>query len=140
MPDQKNQTDPRTDAEDSDSLLDRGGRRRLADRRQFSSSDHFPERRNLRHRRSDNERRSLRNQKVRKKLERRQIFKEKSNVAKFLKKNIQRARLTESVPLIYVEVNFAISPLPPIILRISEVIFVRSMIFSREATLFFRRL
>ena len=77
MPDQKNQTDPRTDAEDSDNSLDRGGRRRLADRRQFSSSDHFPERRNLRHRRSDNDRRRLQNQKVRKKLERRQIFKEK---------------------------------------------------------------
>ena len=79
MPDQKNQTNPKTDAEDSDNSLDRGGRRRLADRRQFSSSDHFPERRNLRHRRSDNERRSLRNQKVRKKLERRQIFKEKNS-------------------------------------------------------------
>jgi hypothetical protein len=77
MPDQKNQIDPRTDSEDSDNSFDRGGRRRLADRRQFSSSDHFPERRNLRHRRSDNDRRRLQNQKVRKKLERRQVFKEK---------------------------------------------------------------
>jgi hypothetical protein len=77
MAEKKNQSDPRTQPEDSDDALDRGGRRRLADRRQFSSSDHFPERRNLRHRRSGNDRRNLQNQKVRKKLERRQMFKEK---------------------------------------------------------------
>jgi hypothetical protein len=58
-------------------IMDRGGRRRLADRRQFSSSDHFPERRNLRHRRSDSDRRTLLNLKMRKRIERRRIFKEK---------------------------------------------------------------
>jgi len=62
---------------DTDNSLDRGGRRRLADRRQFSSSDHFPERRNMRYRRSGSDRRKLQNQKIRKKLERRQLFKEK---------------------------------------------------------------
>lgn len=56
---------------------DRGGRRRVPDRRQFSSSDHFPERRNLRLRRSGNDRRNLLNQKMRKKIERRRMFKEK---------------------------------------------------------------
>ncbi|UCD81753.1 MAG: hypothetical protein JSW26_10105 [Desulfobacterales bacterium] len=56
---------------------DRGGRRRLPDRRQFSSSDHFPERRNLRHRRSGNDRRTMLNLKRRKKIERRRMFKEK---------------------------------------------------------------
>jgi hypothetical protein len=49
----------------------------LADRRQFSSSEHFPERRNLRHRRSGSDRRTLYNLKMRKKIERRRIFKEK---------------------------------------------------------------
>jgi len=58
-------------------LKDRGGRRRLPDRRQFSSSEHFPERRNLRHRRSGSDRRTLQNFKMRKKIERRKIFKEK---------------------------------------------------------------
>jgi hypothetical protein len=58
-------------------IKDRGGRRRLADRRQFSSSDHFPERRNLRYRRSGSDRRTLQNLKMRKKIERRRIFKEK---------------------------------------------------------------
>jgi hypothetical protein len=58
-------------------VKDRGGRRRLPDRRQFSSSEHFPERRNLRHRRSDNDRRFLQNLKMRKKIERRRVFKEK---------------------------------------------------------------
>ena len=56
---------------------DRGGRRRLPDRRQFSSSDHFPERRSLRYRRSGNDRRKLQNLKIRKKLERRRLFREK---------------------------------------------------------------
>jgi hypothetical protein len=58
-------------------VKDLGGRRRLADRRQFSSSDHFPERRNLRYRRSGSDRRILQNFKVRKKIERRRFFKEK---------------------------------------------------------------
>jgi len=77
MAEKKNQSDTGIETADTDNSLDRGGRRRLADRRQCSSSDHFPERRNLRLRRSDNDRRRLQNQKVRKKLERRQIFKEK---------------------------------------------------------------
>lgn len=64
-------------AEDTFDNKDRGGRRRLPDRRQFSSSDHFPERRHLRHRRSGNDRRKLQNQKIRIKLERRRMFKEK---------------------------------------------------------------
>ena len=58
-------------------VTDRGGRRRLPDRRQFSSSEHFPERRNLRYRRSGNDRRFLQNLKMRKKIERRRVFKEK---------------------------------------------------------------
>jgi len=65
------------ESEDSNDLKDRGGRRRLADRRQFSSSEHFPERRNLRHRRRDSDRRTLHNLKMRKKIERRRIFREK---------------------------------------------------------------
>jgi len=56
---------------------DKGGRRRVPDRRKFSSSDHFPERRNLRHRRSGSDRRNLQNLKMRKKTERRRMFKEK---------------------------------------------------------------
>jgi hypothetical protein len=65
------------ESEDSNDLKDRGGRRRLPDRRQFSSSEHFPERRNLRHRRSGSDRRFLQNLKMRKKIERRRVFKEK---------------------------------------------------------------
>lgn len=65
------------EAEDAVDIKDRGGRRRLADRRQFSSPNHFPERRTLRYRRSGTDRRNLQNQKVRKKLERRRVFKEK---------------------------------------------------------------
>jgi len=49
----------------------------LPDRRQFSSSEHFPERRNLRHRRSGVDRRFLLNLKKRKKIERRRVFHEK---------------------------------------------------------------
>jgi hypothetical protein len=64
-------------SEDSNDLKDRGGRRRLPDRRQFSSSEHFPERRNLRHRRNGSDRRFLQNLKMRKKIERRRVFKEK---------------------------------------------------------------
>jgi hypothetical protein len=77
MAEKKNQRDTGIKTTDTDNSMDRGGRRRLPDRRQFSSSDHFPERRNLRHRRSGTDRRKLQNQKVRKKLERRKIFKEK---------------------------------------------------------------
>jgi len=77
MAEKKNQSDTGIETEDTDNSSDRGGRRRLPDRRQFSSSDHFPERRNLRHRRSGTDRRNLQNQKVRKKLERRKRFKEK---------------------------------------------------------------
>ena len=77
MVEKKNQREAGIETADTDNSLDRGGRRRLADRRQFSSSDHFPERRNLRHRRCDNDRRFLRNLTVRKKLERRRMFKEK---------------------------------------------------------------
>ena len=65
------------EAEDALDFKDRGGRRRLADRRHYSSSDHFPERRTLRYRRSGNDRRNLQNQKIRKKLERRQMFKDR---------------------------------------------------------------
>lgn len=66
-----------TEPEDPAGIKDMGGRRRLPDRRQYSSSDHFPERRNLRYRRSGSDRRNLQNQKIRKKLERRRMFKEK---------------------------------------------------------------
>jgi hypothetical protein len=66
-----------TVAADAISQKDRGGRRRLPDRRRYSSSEHFPERRNLRHRRSGVDRRNLQYQKVRKRIERRRIFKEK---------------------------------------------------------------
>jgi hypothetical protein len=62
---------------DISSLKDRGGRRTLHDRRKFTSSDHFPERRFQRHRRSGSDRRGLQNLKMRKKLERRRAFKEK---------------------------------------------------------------
>jgi len=77
MAEKNNQSDAAIETTDKDNSPDRGGRRRLADRRQFSSSQHFPERRNLRHRRSGTDRRRLQNQTVRKKLERRQVFKEK---------------------------------------------------------------
>jgi hypothetical protein len=59
------------------SIKDRGGRRSVPDRRKSSSSDHFPERRFLRYRRSGSDRRSLLSAKVRKKIERRKAFKEK---------------------------------------------------------------
>ena len=77
MADNKDQRDTGIENTNDDNSLDRGGRRRLPDRRQFSSSDHFPERRNLRHRRSGTDRRNLQNQKIRKKLERRKMFKDK---------------------------------------------------------------
>jgi hypothetical protein len=66
-----------TEDETIHSAKDKGGRRRIPDRRQFSSSDHFPERRNLRHRRSGSDRRNLQNLKMRKKIERRRMFKAK---------------------------------------------------------------
>jgi hypothetical protein len=77
MPDEEFQGAAGTKAEDTTNAKDRGGRRRVADRRQFSSSDHFPERRNLRYRRSGNDRRTMLNLKMRKKIERRRMFKEK---------------------------------------------------------------
>ena len=77
MPDEGFQGAARTEAKDTTNAKDRGGRRRVPDRRQFSSSDHFPERRNLRYRRSGNDRRTMLNLKIRKKIERRRMFKEK---------------------------------------------------------------
>jgi hypothetical protein len=62
---------------DINKLKDRGGRRVLPDRRRRSSSEHFPERRSYRYRRSAKDRRSLLNQKIRKRNERRQAFREK---------------------------------------------------------------
>jgi len=64
-------------SEDTPNSKDRGGRRLLPDRRRFSSSEHFPERRNLRYRRSGIDRRNLQYQKMRKRIERRRIFNEK---------------------------------------------------------------
>lgn len=64
-------------SEDTVNSKDRGGRRLLPDRRRFSSSEHFPERRNLRYRRSGIDRRNLQYQKMRKRIERRRIFNEK---------------------------------------------------------------
>jgi hypothetical protein len=77
MPEGESPSDIITEDDGIINAKDRGGRRRVPDRRQFSSSDHFPERRNLRHRRSGNDRRTLLNQKRRKKIERRRMFKEK---------------------------------------------------------------
>ena len=71
------QDDNTTPLEDVEGIIDRGGRRRLPDRRKFSSSDHFPERRGLRHRRSGADRRQLQGLKINKKRERRRMFKEK---------------------------------------------------------------
>jgi len=62
---------------DIQKLRDRGGRRVLPDRRKRSSSEHFPERRSYRHRRSGNDRRSMQNQKIRKRKERRREFRKK---------------------------------------------------------------
>ena len=77
MPDKDARSPNLTDAQDAVNPKDRGGRRRLADRRQFSSSEHFPESRNLRHRRSGTDRRNLQHQKIRKRIERRRIFNDK---------------------------------------------------------------
>jgi hypothetical protein len=77
MPDKDVQSAKMTLAVDAANPKDRGGRRRLPDRRQFSSSKHFPERRNLRYRRSGTDRRNLQYQKMRKRIERRRIFKDK---------------------------------------------------------------
>jgi hypothetical protein len=65
------------DTVDIRSIKDRGGRRSLPDRRKFTSSEHFPERRHLRHRRSGSDRRSLQSSKLRMKRERRKAFREK---------------------------------------------------------------
>jgi len=77
MPEEDPQSAALANGEGIINAKDRGGRRRLPDRRQFSSSDHFPERRNLRHRRSGNDRRTMLNLKMRKKIERRRMFNEK---------------------------------------------------------------
>jgi hypothetical protein len=77
MPDEEFQGVVMTEDEGIINAKDRGGRRRVPDRRQFASSDHFPERRNLRHRRSPSDRRSMQNLKRRKKIERRRMFKDK---------------------------------------------------------------
>ncbi len=60
---------------DKKELADNGGRRRLADRRQRTSSYRFPERRWLRHRRSGTDRRMARLLRIRKGLERRNAYK-----------------------------------------------------------------
>ena len=77
MADRNKQNNDTTPDEDTTDIKDRGGRRRLADRRKFSSSEHFPERRVLRYRRSGNDRRTIQNQKIRKRSERRRLYKEK---------------------------------------------------------------
>ena len=59
----------------NDELTDNGGRRRVADRRQRTSSYRFPERRWLRHRRSGTDRRTARLLRIRKGLERRAAYK-----------------------------------------------------------------
>ena len=60
---------------DNNELTDNGGRRRLADRRQRTSSYRFPERRWLRYRRSGTDRRTERLLRIRKGLERRNAYK-----------------------------------------------------------------
>ncbi len=60
---------------DKKELADKGGRRRLSDRRQRTSSYRFPERRWLRHRRSGTDRRMARLLRIRKGLERRNAYK-----------------------------------------------------------------
>ena len=60
---------------DNNELTDNGGRRRLADRRQRTSSYRFPERRWQRHRRSGTDRRTERLLRIRKGLERRNAYK-----------------------------------------------------------------
>ena len=77
MPDKDVRNAKMTEAENTVNPKDRGGRRCLPDRRQFSSSEHFPERRNLRYRRSGIDRRNLQYQKMRKRIERRRIFSDK---------------------------------------------------------------
>ena len=66
------------DPVDINEMKDRGGRRVLPDRRKrSSSSEHFPERRSHRFRRNGTDRRGLQNQKMRKRNERRQEFRDK---------------------------------------------------------------
>lgn len=64
--------------EQDKALKDRGGRRRIPDRRKYSSSDHFPERRILRHRRGGSDRRNRQNLRIQRSKERRQAFRELS--------------------------------------------------------------
>jgi hypothetical protein len=57
------------------SMKDRGGRRSLSDRRKRTSKEHFPERRWLRYRRSGVDRRRVHQMRMRRRLERRRVFK-----------------------------------------------------------------
>jgi hypothetical protein len=59
-----------------ETIEDKGGRRRLSDRRSRSSATHFPERRWLRHRRSGDDRRGDRQVEFEEELERRKAYKE----------------------------------------------------------------
>jgi len=60
--------------EQNKALKDRGGRRRIPDRRKYSSLDHFPERRNLRHRRNGSDRRNRQSLRIQRSKERRHAF------------------------------------------------------------------
>lgn len=74
----QNPADPKPPLnDDRQALKDRGGRRRLPDRRQSTSSEHFPERRSLRHRRSGSDRRRRQHLNIRKKVERRRMLKDR---------------------------------------------------------------
>jgi len=76
MTDQKNAASRISPADEPEALKDRGGRRRLPDRRQSSSSEHFPERRSLRHRRSGSDRRRRQPLNMHNRIERRRMFKQ----------------------------------------------------------------
>ena len=65
-----------TESSKTGKVADKGGRRRLSDRRNKASSTHFPERRWLRHRRSGEDRRGDRQVEFEKELERRKAYKE----------------------------------------------------------------
>ena len=65
-----------TESPKKEKLIDKGGRRRLSDRRQKASSKHFPERRWLRHRRSGEDRRGEQHVEFEKEEERRKALKE----------------------------------------------------------------
>ena len=64
------------ESEKNTELKDRGGRRRIADRRKYSPSDYFPERRILRHRRNGSDRRSRQNLRIQRSEERRRAFRD----------------------------------------------------------------